>query len=59
MNKKLKLNNTQLILLNDYRHQQRKKLRGKVHEFETYCPKCNSWIDVTLQKNENALSKTS
>jgi hypothetical protein len=51
MNKKVKLNTMQRILLNDYRNQQRKKLRGRVTvAFDRYCPKCGHWIDIALQE---------
>ena len=49
----------QRILLNDYRHQQRKKLKDHVDlEHYVYCPRTKQWHDKAINKNEIVVPKT-
>lgn len=60
MNKKIKLNPMQRILLNDYRHQQRRRLHKTqvCLEFATYCPRTKQWHDKAINRNEIIIPKT-
>lgn len=59
MNKKIKLNPMQRILLNDYRNQQRKKLKAQVClEHAGYCPRTKDWQDKAINRNEIVIPKT-
>lgn len=59
MNKKIKLNKMQRILLNDYRHQQRRKLKDHTDlEHYVYCPRTKQWHDKAINKNEIVVPKT-
>lgn len=67
MNKRTKLNKAkrmhqkaiQKILLNDYRHQRRKKLKDHVDlEHYVYCPRTKQWHDKAINKNEITVPKT-
>lgn len=49
----------QRILLNDYRNQQRKKLKAQVClEHAGYCPRTKDWQDKAINRNEIVIPKT-